>query len=354
MAAPSVDDLRDQGRAMMLVRRPDLEGDDGDVSIMVLDEMVSMADVELATHASDVGSTYLAGARDDKLTQLADDHFNTQRDLEIGSIGTVTFTRTPAGPVTIPAGTRVATTIQPDGSFQEFTTDIDLVFAAEAFLSVAASSSSTGLQANVSDGTIDRILDTLPQSFVVSNPDRFVGGAPEQDDDSLVQEVQSREATLRRGTKAAIEFGAKQVPSVKTATAIVSGTTPTVYVSDADGNSNSQMVSDVDVELENWQAFGVDVVPVGAILLSQAIDVSLVVRSGIDVNALADRIRQQIVSDVNRLGAGETLFRGLIETAIRNVDRDAIVTVTFNTPLADIAPASDELIRTNLGIVSVS
>lgn len=357
MGAPSIKDLQDQGRTVMLVRRGDLDGDEGDVSMMMRDVGVAMADVNLGNHASETASTYLDGARDEKLTELADDHFSTVREEAVASIGQVTFTRVGgSGPAyTIPADTRLATQSATDGSFQEFTTDIDLVFgSSDTVLSVAATATVPGTEGNVIATKVVRILDTLTYDFTITNAEPFVGGAPEQDDDSLVEEVREREATLRRGTKAAVEFGAKTVPSVKVATAIMGGSTPTVYVSDADGNSNSQMVSDVQAVMPDWQAFGNAVTVVGASLSTQTIDISFTVRTGVDSNSLADRIRNSIVNSVNRLKVSDTLFRGLIETAARNVDRDNIVSVTVNTPAANVVPAANELIRTGLANVSIT
>lgn len=60
------------------------------------------------------------------------------------------------------------------------------------------------------------------------------------------------------------------------------------------------------------------------------------------------------MGEVNRLRVGETLHRDLIATAVKNVVRDAVTAIQLNTPLADIVPAANQIIRAELGQTTVS
>lgn len=357
MPAPTFQDLFDIGRAQAILKRPDLTVLPGDVSEMEIAAGAAMADRVVGYDAGQVAATFLDGASGDALTELADDHWNIQRQEASQAVGQVTFTAS-SGPVsgTIPAGTRVRTGPDAAGEFQEFTTDVDLVFAAETTKSVAATAVTGGQDGNVAAAAIDRIADTLFDTFTVTNAAAFVGGNPEESDEDLRERVREQNKTLRRATKAALEFGARQVSQVATATVVEDLATGivTVYVSDSEGNSNATMAAAVETELEQWRAAGVNVTVVGATLVTQAIDFSLVVRTGVDATALVDRVRQAIVSAVNRLRIGETFYRSLAQSAGRNVDPEGILQVTINSPVADVAPAADEVIRTTLANVTSS
>lgn len=358
MPAPSFNDFVDLARAEALVKRPELQMREGDISEMFVLASAAMADRFTGYAAERIAALYLASSEGDDLTTLADDRYNVQREPAVAAIGTVTFTST-GGPFTgtIPSGTRIATTPDAAGNFQEFTTDSDLVFAAETTKSVDVTASVAGRDGNVAATAINRILDTIiGWTGGVSNAALTVGGYEEESDADLRDRVKGINSTQRRGTLSALEVGAKEVPAVKQATAVEAPVTliVTVYVTDADGNSNAAMVTAATAEIENWRCAGATVSVSGGALFAQAIDFSLVVRAGTDIAALALSARTSVVNAVNRLRIGETLYRDLIQTAARNADPDAIQQVTVNVPAADVAPSSNQIIRADLSTTSVT
>jgi uncharacterized phage protein gp47/JayE len=352
MSAPSHDDLYEQGRVTTLVTRPDLLLSPGDAADLPARAGAAMADLLIGHIAGRVRATFLDGAEGDDLTTLARDHWNVERNAAVASIGEVTFSHTP-GPVgSIPAGTRVASLPGVDGQFVTVTTDVDAVFGGgDASQTVSVTATLGGTAGNVQAATLTRILDGgLFDTFTVTNAARLVGGAEAQTDDELRAEVRGLNQTLRRGTIAALEFGAKQVAAVKVATVVedLAGFA-TLYVSDADGNSNAAMVSAVQAEIVNWRAASVTVSVVGGDLVTQDIDLSLAVRVGVAVAPLVDRIRQAVSSEIKKqLRQGDTLFRDLIRAAARAVDQDAIVNVVVNVPAVDVVPAGNQVIRAGL------
>lgn len=358
MPAPSAQDLYEQFRAELIRIRSDLRALPGDTTDMVGSGAVAMADLIIGFTAQSIAETYLDGAEFDALTRLARDHWGVERDEDVKAAGQVTFSHT-AGPTgSIPAGTRVATQPDDNGDFQVFTTDAILTFGAlDASLSVAATAQDPGRDGNVAAATVVRILDTLFASgFTVTNAEKFAGGAEDQTDQELREEVRAFTATLRRGTFDALEFGAKQVPTVRVATATEDPDTgaATVYVTDADGNSNAEMINDVIIVLEEWRAAGASVQVQGGALIEQSISVSLTVRAGSAIADLVDRVRAAIVSAVGRLRIGETLYRSLIQAAARAVDADNILEVEVITPAANVAPSANQVIRTSTSLVAVA
>lgn len=357
--ALNFEDLREIGRAEMVTRRPDLAAVTGDASEMAVSAGAAMADAAAGVAAKGVRDTYLDGAKGTALTALVSDRYGIDRIAALQSTGVVSFSRTSGGAgLTILAGTRVATAPDTAGKFQTFTTNTDLVFgnAVNGPLTVNATCTLGGRDGNVAVSTITRILDALADTtFSVTNTAVFLGGAEEEDDPGLRERARAFYKTLRRGTKDALEFGARGIPSVKKAAAVEDSVhLVTVYISDADGNSNANMVSLVTAELENWRALGACLTVSGGVLFTQTIVVQLAVRIGVDTNALVDAVRAAISARVDRLKIGETLYRAQISQAAINVNPDAIRNCTVVTPAADVVPSASQLIRSPLSVVSAS
>lgn len=358
--APSWQDYYDIGRSTLQTRRPRLVLYQGDVTDAVLCATASACSMLTAYGANRFLAAFLDGAAGDDLTNLARDR-GVERDLGDESIGTVTFSRISfsIGAGTIPAGTRIASDPDSSGNFSTFTTQIDVVFGpTDLSKSVNATCTKVGLAGNVASGTVIRILDSIfDVSITVTNAVRFAGGSEIESDPDLRDRVRGFFLTQARGTVDALVYGAKTVAGVKRVAVIPDYDTGivTVYVSDADGNANSAMTDAVQSELENhWAAAGDVIVVVGAVLVIEAIDISLTVKTGVDVNSLLDRVRQAVVSRVARLNPGETLYRDMISAAARDVDKDSILSVVVNTPPANIAPSTGQVLRTNTASVIFS
>jgi phage-related baseplate assembly protein len=347
MSAPSHDQAYDQGRVVALVARPDLLLSPGDIADLPSRAGAAMADLIIGNAAGRIRATFLDGAEGDDLTILARDHWGLERTEASFAIGQVTFAHSAGPSGTIAAGTRVASVQATDGSFVTITTDSDIVWgASDTSRTVAATATLAGATGNVGIGQVSRILDTLfTTGFSVTNASAFAGGQAEETDTELRERVRGYNQTLRRGTLAALEFGAKVVPQVKKATAVetpASGVV-TIYVTDADGNSNAAMVAAVTTEIENWRAAGVLVTITGGSIVDQAVSISLTVRAGSDSAALASKASAAVKALNRRIG--ETLFRSVIAAAARAVDPENILNVVVNTPSADLVPSANQLIR---------
>jgi uncharacterized phage protein gp47/JayE len=105
------------------------------------------------------------------------------------------------------------------------------------------------------------------------------------------------------------------------------------------------MVTEADEELLNWRCAGSLVSAAGGLLVLQDIDYSITVRPGTDVAALEPVIAEALEGTVRKLGVEEILFRSSLQTAIQNVDLDAITDAVVNTPAADVQPGAGELLR---------
>jgi len=346
---PSFDDLYLIGLAELIANRPDLQVQEGDVSEVLLNAATAMADKCIQDSARRFRATYVDGAAGDELTQLASDHWGIERFAAVKSTGGVTFTRATdaAGAGVITAGTVVATQPDVNGQSLRFLLDTDVNFGASDLTQPGTVTAEVaGEEGNVGIGTITRTVDNLfDPSITVSNAAVLAGGSEEESDTALRSRVREFPSTLARGTLAALEFGAKQVPAVQNATASETGGIVTLYVTDANGNSSLQMLLDVEAELLNWQSAG-DVVNVtGGTPLLVDVTYSLTVRTGTNVLALEPIIAVAVAGELASLKIGETLYISAIQTAIRNVDPVNIAEVVVSLPTANQQPLATELIR---------
>ncbi len=357
MAAPSPQDLIDVGEAELKIRRPALQVFEGDITEAQLHASAAMGDVVLREAARLFRNTFIDGARGDALTELVDDHLGLRRFEAQAANVLLDLTRASfaAGAGIIPAGHTVATEFDAGGNEIRFRLDAAVAFGATDLskVGVPATATVTGVISNAAAGTIARNIDPVfDPSIVPSNPANAAGGVEEESDEELRVRARAFFLTLRRGTIAALEFGARQVPSVKVATAIEGAlAVVTVFVADADGNSTPTMISNVATELENWRCAGTVLNVAGGVPILQDSDYSLVVNVGTDVSALESLISDAITGRMAKLGAGETLFRSVLQQVILNVDPINIRSVTINNPAADVVPTlPQEIIRA--GVIS--
>ncbi len=361
-AAPSWDDLFNDAKAELVDRRPDLTVLPGDISEMILAGIAAVGDRIVGYAASGIKATFVDGAIGVDLTTLASDHWNLDRVTAVKATGQVTIARPTfaAGAGSVAIGSVVATVKDSLGIDVRYLTTAVANFGAADVgpYTVAIQAETAGSAGNVAAATITRMITAQwDTTLTITNAALTAGGSPAEEDDALKERIRAFSTTLRRGTLAALEFGAKQVPAVKQSTASEDVTTGivVVYVTDGDGNSNAQMVSDVVDELDNWRAAGAYVdVTGGSLYELNPISITLVVRTGVDTAAIAADVKTAIVARVGKLKIGETCSRSIIQQAALNVDPDNITGCTVILPAADIAPSSSQVIRTDTTFITVA
>lgn len=362
--ALSRDDLYTLGKTEAQSIRPSLAFREGDVSDAINSAAAVMAEAVLEEGARAFEATYLDGARGDKLTKWGDDRYGIMRKPAVKATGQVRFTRSVNGPAgIIPAGSIIATARDNEGKELRFLTDASVSWALneQGNKTVGATADLAGRDGNVAAGTITRILTVLfTSSFTVTNIASFVGGDEEESDEDYRERVRSFPLTLRRGTLAALEYGALQVPAVKKAKAVAELDPLTgektgiinLYVSDADGGSSPQMLSDVAAVMPEWEAAGDVVNVLGASVVTQPVVLSVTVFPGVTVST--PNIQAAVSATVNRLKTGQKLYRDDLKTAVKNLDPTGIESVNVLTPAGDVTPVANQLLRTSIGDVTVS
>ncbi len=361
MPAPSFDDLFNIGKAEAILKKPSLGVRVGDITEMLIAGAAAMADRIIGWFAERVSATFLDGATGDDLTLLAADHWNIQRQEATKAVVILTFNRAGADATTqnFPIGTVVATERDSQGN------DIQFITLTAAIWGVSENGDKTanaeavvaGISGNLSDvDLISRIISTPPAggTYTLTENTLPAGGAEEESDDELRDRVRLYPSTLRRGTLAALEYGAKSVESIAVAKAsAVQDSTGlvTVYVSDASGNStgdttevafdvvdDGSMTKKVAIELYDWACAGSLVNVAGGAVQTVNIEVTIAVKLGIDVAQLISDIQDSVEARVNKLNIGDTLYLSDIISAVKVVDPDNIVDIEVDLPLTDTVP----------------
>lgn len=375
MPAPSFLDLFNLGKAEAILKRPKLGVRVGDITEMLISGSAAMADRLIGWSADRFAATYVDGASGDDLTQLASDHWNIQRLDATKAVATVTFTRAGADATaqTIPIGSTVATERDSQGNNIQFVTTQNASWAisTNGNRTVNVEAVIAGVSGNLSGpDLISRLVSSPPPggTYTITDSTQPAGGSEEESDESLRDRVRTFPSTIRRGTLAALEFGAVSTEGagVSKATASQDSTgLVTVYVSDASGGSSGvttevspstvdlgTMTSKVAVELLEWACAGALVNVSGGAIQTINITVGLTVRLGVDVNQLISDVEDAISARVGKLKIGDTLYLSDVINAVKSVDPDNIVNVTMITPVVDTAPSTPgNLIRPGVILV---
>lgn len=361
---PSFMDLFEEGRVEQIVKRADLAVLPGDVAEMIQSAGAAMGDRVLATVAERIKETFLGGAKGEALKTLVKDHWNIDKKVASKAAGLVTLSRptAAAGAGTIPQGSEVATARDSSGVEVRFVTTAAVAFGATELskTGVAVEASKAGKAGNVAAAKVTRVVTTslFDQTLTVTNPARFAGGAEEESDEDLIDRVRRFPSTIRRGTLAALEYGALTVHGVARANANENETgLVNLFVTDEDGNStgatvtagptvvdDGTMTKKVAVEIENWRAAGSVITVIGGVLLEIPVVVELTVRSGYNVLGARQTIIDSITGRGRRYQIGETVRREHIQQAVLNVDQ-RITGCNVISPPADIEPAPNEIPR---------
>jgi uncharacterized phage protein gp47/JayE len=216
-------------------------------------------------------SRSLSTATGDDLDALVLDIYQDTRKLANEATGTVYLQRTGTSATVIPQGTKFAVPSTSTQTGVEFICTVDTPVATNAGL--AGSPISVPVQCVVADRSgnvavalITQIKDALPDTTwsIATAPAGallyIAGGDIEEDDDTFRSRIQQSafDDSKRRGTVAAIRTGTLQVPGVSNVTVVEPGDgTLLVFCGDTSYNLSAAMQSAVQVELEDWRAFGI-------------------------------------------------------------------------------------------------
>jgi uncharacterized phage protein gp47/JayE len=320
----------------------------------------AMAEEVLRQLALRVNALFLAGAKGEDLDRLVGDRFSPTvvRKAATPAVTNLTLSR-PSGAaiVTLAVGTKVKTS---GGVEFETTAVVSLGAGDLGPETVAAEAVLAGTAGNVAANTLTQFSSPPSDSgLLVTNLETAAGGDDTESDERLRERARDFFRQARRGTVAAIEFGALTVAGVRLATAVELVDTlgnPTghveLYISDSQGNGNALLVSAVRDALFEYRAAGVVVNVIAATPVYQAIQYRLRFEAGTDSTAAFELIRLTTVSAVNALRPVQTLTRAQLFSIARSVPGVIVLSDAIVTPVGDVVPAAGEVIRTRVDLVT--
>lgn len=354
--AASFDDLIVQGKGELQTLRPDLLVQDGDMTEADLHAGAAMVDAGIRYSAQCFRDTFFDGAVGDALTALVRDRTLIERDPATPSQVDLRLSRSNGtNALTIPVGSQFATEYDESGKRIVFETINDVEFSAGGDLGpyyVVANATENGVETNVPANSVVVVVTSFVEPVQVDNPNPSGGGNEEQSDESLRVEARTFYQTLRRGTLAALEYGARTVPSVRIARAVEDEDTAlvTLLVTDEDGNSTAQMVADTMLAIVEWRVAGPNVSVIGGVALEVGLQIAVRARTGFDVDAVSDILVESVISRIRKFRPGETLYLDTLIAAVIAMYPDDLLDVAFlavtvdgvpqPTAPADIVPAS--------------
>lgn len=340
---------------------PEVIYEDGSDANILVASSSAMADEATRQLSQRISALFLDGAFDEELDRLVADRFSPTivRKAASPAIGVVQFTRSagtfPAA--SIPIGSKVRT-----ASGVEFTllTSAVLPLGSTGPVSANVQAVNAGVAGNVSIMSVVQFVDQpSDNSIQVNNAEPMSGGAEKETDASLRSRARDFFRTARRGTLAAIEFGALAVPGVVQATAVEevdSLNIPTgkvvLYIADSLGQANAALVAAVVTSLVEYRAAGVQVTTIGATPTYVSIVLNLSFRAGVDSTIAFSLVRAAVVAAVNNLSPNDTLRVSLLFATIRSVDGVIVNDDAIVAPVGDLVPAAGQVIRTTESLVT--
>lgn len=348
MELPTFQALYDAGKAEIQARNPALtDWNEGSRLDAVTGAGAALADELAEVIVRHFASQYVNTAVGAELDALAADRFGLTRLPATYPVGTVTWAKTPDVEdlaYVIPAGRTFSGTTSDGTSITVVSTGEASVGAADLEVVIPCRGTVLGRSQNCVANTIDTIDQPLgaDPTASLSFATKFVGGDVAEADTDFRDRIRRYFQTLRRGTVAALEAGARQVPGVRFVTVdesfVASSGIVYVYVGDPDAKSNDAFRDLVAVELEAWRPVGVLVEVLGADREFLDVVLELTIRPGADQAAIANGVRGAIRAFTNTLNPNQTLHLSRLVQLAHNAHA-SIVAATISTPTADVAPA---------------
>lgn len=355
--------LRAQGRPNGARLSPEeIYTEGSDVNILI-NAGAAMAHEVLFQSQARLAALLLDNAEGEDLDRLVADRFSPTivRRQASPSVVPLSFSRSagllPA--VSYPAGTRFETL---NGISFELTSPLNMPALSTGPIAVPAQSLSTGTGTNVAAGTISQFASPPSDpDLQVTNLEPASGGDETETDASLRKRARAFYSVVRRGTKAAIEFGALTVSGVRSVNAIeeVDGFgDPTgivdVYIADAAGNGNTILAAAVRAALLEWRCDGVQTNVIGATPIYVPIQLRLRFDTSVNPVVAFDRVRLLVAAAVNQLAPQQTLPASLILATARRVPGVIVLDDALVSPPGDIVPTIGQILKTSTDLITAA
>lgn len=359
-------DLYSIGRNVILTKARRIEpdtvdrlGSDANIFIGSVSFMAAAVSRQLA---KGLGAQSLRNALNDDLDRWLWDRYQETRKTAAAASVTLEFVRpnANAGIGEIPDKTKILTT-----TGIEYVTTTSASFGASQLLATAqARAVNAGKTFQVGRNFLRRFerQDQLfDPTITVNNPQPAAGGEDREDDPTVKDRMRDFWPTLRRGTKGAIEFGARSIPGIASASArevLTANATPArvveLLIADSSGVASESLAAAVYTGLDEYRACGIAVIPSLSVPQIVPVRLRLAFLAGVETSTLTLIVRAAVSEFINSLGANQTLVRAdLFSVMSRYKARGLVVSETsIVEPAGDVIPAAGRTLRTTLANVT--
>lgn len=270
--------------------------------------------------------------------------------------------------ITIPAGSvvRIPTTQV------SYATQADaFILTGQTYVDVLVACQQSGIIGNTDSSTITEAVTAIAGISSVSNPQPLVNGRDAESDDDRKTRFRGYISTLARGTKAAVEYGAKTAKLVD-ALGVVTEYVAYAGVVEPWVTDSSQPISLVRVYIHNgasatsgdlvlqaqrvidgyyesdgvtiapgsgWKAAGVKCIVQAASDLPVNVTGTIEVLAGYDATSVKALCESAVRSYIQSLSVGADVLLSEVIAIVRR-DVQGVFNVTLSAPLADVAVAS--------------
>jgi len=354
-------DFFDIGRRFVTTRakridpeQVNVEGSDANIFV---GSMAFVAQGVIRQLGDRVRALFLDSAEREDLDRYAFDRYMVTRKGAAAALGEVRFFRSKSGVEgTIPIGTKVLSL-----TGIEYVTLTNATFAAEDLSKKAnVRSVQAGKEYQVGANQIRRVdkpAILFDPSVQVNNDEKTAGGEPREPDSEFRERVRETFVTARRGTRSAIEYGARAVEGVATAQAVEAITTGgrparvvQLFIADSSGVANAALCAQVEANLDEYRACGIAVIMSRSV--PEIVDVLLRLSfvAGVDSPTLTDVIRAAVVGFINNLGVNRTLFRADLYSVLSHYVTNGLIVhdETIVAPAGDLVPRQGTTLRTTI------
>lgn len=323
----------------------------------------AMAEEVLRQHARSEAAKYFDSARGDDLDRLVLDRTSREvpRKTAAPAYVDLTFERLAGAldPITLDAGKRIST----KGAIAfELLSTVALGAGEKGPVTVTARAILAGTQGNVAKGSVTEIDNNPDPELTCTHVEAAAGGSEREQDRAYVERARAYRKAQRRGTAAAVLFGALTVPTVSQASTeeeLDSEGEATgrvyVYVVDASGQANAELVRQVKTALLDFRCCGIVPRVIGAVPEYADIVWAPRFQIGVDTQQAFEQLRAATTAVVNATPPGKPLERSLLLTLARRVPGLIVRDDILSSPAGDLYPsATGRVIRTTLDRVTRS
>jgi hypothetical protein len=304
-----------------------------------------------------MAAQFVGSAQQEDLDRVLWDRYKLPRLGAAAPVGPARFFRRSfaAGGGNVEAGTKLTTL-----TGIEYVTETTATFGATDLESnvVDVRATSAGFAFEVGRNQIRRIVDPsllFDPSIEVTNDEPTAGGVDREEDSDYRDRGENFWPSARRGTLAAIAFGARATPGVVSAYAqeeLDGGGRParlaSVFIADSAGLASRALAASVAATLQDYRAAGIQ----APVQLSYPLIVPIVLKlsfaAGTVTAPLVELVRNSVVAFTNSTPTSATFYRAGLGTVLVRYQRQGLIPnqSTIVEPAGDVVPPAGRTIRT--------